>query len=160
MRAWLGLAVVLAVAGCGGREAEHDAGEGSADAAIDAIPMTVFVENESTCTYHDYGSRCRVACYLPPDVPIILSVAWSGPYCCNPPYGRETFLNCRCIDGRVLCPRYRTESMLDVPASRCELCPGTPSGPSLDTGVGDGGWDASVGEDAGSGPSVGEDAGG
>lgn len=102
----------------------------SLDAAIDVGP--VYLRNEGACEYRDYGSTCDVACDVPPDVPITVTITWSGPYCCNyppeiaPP--QESFVDCRCEAGSIVCPRSVGATMRSLPASSCEFCPGTPSG--------------------------------
>lgn len=122
-----------------------DAGRDAPLEAPDAPPMPVRLTNDETCVYVDYGSTCRVACDLPPDVPIALGVEWTGPYCCNPwmPDNRhEGFSDCRCVDGVVMCPRGLAGSPLYLPSSTCEFCPGTPSGMLPGSRGHDGGPDA------------------
>lgn len=161
------LTVIASAVGCGGshtvdEDAGLDGGPRGLDAGLDATttsgppdtgqdspieppdapPLPVSLTNEETCVYVDYGSSCRVACDLPPDVPIALGVEWTGPYCCNPwmPENRhEGFSDCRCIDGVVLCPRGISGGPLYLPSSTCEFCPGTPSGMLPGSGGHDGG---------------------
>lgn len=117
----------------GGVDAPNDAEatvrvDGGIDARTDARRETVYLVNESSCWYSDYGSPCRVACELDPDVPIQLTVTWSGPYCCTLPVGSptETFWDCRCLEGEVRCPF--SVDLYRIPTSTCEFCPGTGSG--------------------------------
>ncbi len=105
------------------------------------VPPDEPVQLAGDCPYRDYGSTCEVACDLDPDVPFSLTVRWSGPYCCTFPPGigepRESFDDCRCEDGTVVCPRSGIGSMRLLPRSTCEFCPGTPSGSyRTDTGLG------------------------
>ena len=131
------MGIVLAIIGCGGSHTVDDAGDSgwAMDAPFtgdtgDAPRETVIVRG--SCTYVDYGSTCDVACDVPPDVPIAVTITWSGPYCCNyppeiaPP--QESFVDCRCEAGSVVCPRSVGATMRSLPASNCEFCPGTPSG--------------------------------
>jgi hypothetical protein len=147
--------IALAIIGCGGSHTLDDAGgpegidaateradtggEPAADAGTDASEANdaasdaapVYVTNESTCVYVDYGSTCSVPCDLPPDVEIFLGVHWTGPYCCNldPANTNEGFWGCRCVDGVVFCPDSGASgAMFRLPFSTCEFCPGTPSG--------------------------------